>query len=202
MANEAQKSKSEEYHRHFLSKVAEMESNLRRLTLEHEAMMEGTFSRGLQTQLVFFDPEAREAGLPALFGRIQEELRGSDFNDLFNRWTRRLPTETGRGGITVIPGNSDSPICTPLVVVFVLSGLSRMGIDGGYSKSAIAELKLHLETCRAVRGVLLVFAWDAVLEFDDELRRWIRAWKSRDIAFAIGVCGPDNKCIQPYPTGA
>gem|GEM_PF-4492400 len=201
MTNEAQKSKSEEYHRQFLSRVADMEFKLHRLTVEHEAMMEGPSSRRLQTQLEFFDPEAQEAGLPALFRRIQEELRGSDFNDLFNRWTRRLPADAGLGGITVIPGNSDSPICTPLVVVFVLSGISRMGIDGGYSRSSIAELKLHLETCRAVRGVLLVFAWDAVLEFDDELRRWIRAWKSRDIAFAIGVCGPDNKCIQAYPTG-
>ena len=105
--------------------------------------------------------------------------------------------------MTVIPGSSDDPVCNPLVIVFVRPVLFRLSGRGGPSSSAnaIEALKLHLETCRIVKGVLLVFEWAAASEFDESLRHWFKAWKKRGIALALGVCGPDGSSIQPFPIG-
>lgn len=167
-------------------------------SLEDEAVSHAHFHRQ------GFDPDACAAGLPDLFERIVEDMRGRTFDDLFQRWTRNTPNLPGQarnGSLSVIPGNSETPPCNPLVVVFVPSGMHRYIHGGSLSYDPIEALKIHLVTCRLVRGVIFVFEWGAVSGFDDSLRQWIRAWKSQGIAFAIGVCGPGGSCIQPFPTG-
>lgn len=187
---------------HLRERLAQFEEEIGRLRAERASTENGGLG-SLRHLRQGFDRDACQAGLPELFDRIAREIRGGSFEDLFRRWTQYRPELPGSGGITVIPGTSEQAVCNPQVVVLVRSGMARLASQPGWldSSDPIEALKLHLETCRLVRGVLLVFEWHAVVEFDDSLRQWIRAWKSRNIAFAIGVCGPDGTSIQPFPTG-
>jgi hypothetical protein len=185
------------------AKLGRLQDKYESLRREYESSRAIGIEWSSRAALRHFDRAAQAAGLPDLFSQVEEELRRMTIEDLFDRWTQRNGPPDGSETVTVIPGSSDDPVCNPLVIVFVRPVVFRLSGRGGPSSSAnaIEALKLHLETCRIVKGVLLVFEWAAASEFDESLRHWIKAWKKRGIAFALGGCGPDGSSIQPFPIG-